>query len=49
MTPTEIQKQQHNKIIKGLEKVYDKLIEFKKFKKSTLVLMQDDKIIHLKP
>ena len=38
-----------NKIVKGLEKVYERLIEFKKEKKSVLVVMQDDKIVKIKP
>lgn len=38
-----------DKIVNGLEKVYEKLIEFKKEKKSELVIMQDDKIVKIKP
>ncbi len=38
-----------NKIVDGLEKVYEKLIEFKKEKKSELVIMQGEKIVKIKP
>ncbi len=38
-----------NKVIKGLEKAYDKLIEIKKQRNEELVVLKDDKIIHLKP
>ncbi len=38
-----------DKILKGLEKVYEKLIEFKKEKKSELVIMKDGKIVRIKP
>lgn len=38
-----------NKIVKGLEKVYERLIEYKKEKKSELVIMQGDKIVKIKP
>jgi hypothetical protein len=37
------------KIVKGLEKVYERLIEFKKTQKSELVVMQGDKIVKIKP
>lgn len=38
-----------NKIIKGLEKAYERLIEFKKEKNSELVVMQKGKIVKIKP
>ncbi len=38
-----------DKIVNGLEKVYEKLIEFKKEKKSELVIMKGDKIVKIKP
>lgn len=38
-----------DKIVKGLEKVYERLIEFKKEKKSELVIMQGEKIVKIKP
>jgi hypothetical protein len=39
----------NKKIVKSLEKAYAKLIEFKKEKKSDLVIMKDGKIVHIKP
>ncbi|MCH8535968.1 MAG: hypothetical protein LAT51_12930 [Flavobacteriaceae bacterium] len=38
-----------DKIVNGLEKAYEKLIEFKKEKKSELVVMKGDKIVKIKP
>ena len=38
-----------NKILIGLEKVYKKLIEFKKQKNTELVVMKDNKIVKIKP
>jgi len=38
-----------NKIIKGLEKSYKKLIIDKKNKKSELVIMKGNKIVKIKP
>ncbi|WP_187444213.1 hypothetical protein [Sphingobacterium phlebotomi] len=49
MTTIEIQIEEKNKILKGLEKVYDKLIEFKKSKNSELVVIRDKKIVKIKP
>ena len=37
-----------NKILKGLEKAYEKLIEFKKQKNSDLVIIKDNKIVKVK-
>ncbi|MEY4541468.1 MAG: hypothetical protein RLZZ306_3225 [Bacteroidota bacterium] len=37
------------KILFGLEKTYENLIEYKKYKKSDLIVMQDKKIVRLKP
>ncbi len=37
------------KILKGLEKAYDKLIEFKKQKNSELVIMKNGQIVKIKP
>lgn len=45
----EIQIEEKNKILKGLEKVYEKLIKFKKEKNSELVVIRDNKIIKIKP
>ncbi len=44
MTTTEKHIAEKNKILKGLEKVYEKLIEFKKAQKSELVVIRDKKI-----
>jgi len=49
MTQNDRQIELKNKIVKGLEKVYERLIEFKKAKKSELVVMQDGKIVKIKP
>jgi hypothetical protein len=49
MTTIEKQIEQRNKILTGLEKAYEKLIEFKKLKKTELVVMRDNKIVKIKP
>jgi len=49
MTATEKHIDEKNKILKGLEKVYERLIEFKKQKKTDLVVMKDGKVIRIKP
>lgn len=49
MTTIEKQDELFDKILKGLEKTYEKLVEFKKQKKSVLVIMKDDKIVKIKP
>jgi len=49
MTPREIQIDEKDKILKGLEKAYEKLIEFKKMKNSELVILRDNKIVKIKP
>ena len=49
MTIIEIQKEEKYKILKGLEKVYEKLLEFKKIKKTELVIIQNNKIVKIKP
>jgi hypothetical protein len=49
MTTTEKHIEEKNKILKGLEKVYEKLIEFKKMKNSELVVLRDNKIVKIKP
>jgi hypothetical protein len=36
-----------NKILKGLEKAYEKMIAFKKERKSELVIIQDNKIVKI--
>jgi len=37
------------RILEGMDKVYEKLIEFKKKMNSELVIMKDGKIIRIKP
>ena len=37
------------KIIESMDKVYEKLIEFKKKMNSDLIVLRNDKIVHLKP
>jgi hypothetical protein len=49
MTIIEIQIEEKNKILKGLEKVYTKLLEYKKSKNSELVVLRDNKIVKIKP
>jgi len=49
MTTIEIQIEEKNRILKGLEKVYEKLLEFKKTKNSELVVLRDNKIVRIKP
>tara|TARA_R110000850_G_scaffold218852_2_gene344410 strand:+ start:28691 stop:28843 length:153 start_codon:yes stop_codon:yes gene_type:complete len=49
MTKKEKQLELRDKILMGLETVYEKLIEFKKEKNSELVIMQGDKIVKIKP
>ena len=49
MTTIDKQTEMYDKILIGLEKVYDKLVEFKKQKNTELVVMKDDKIVKFKP
>ena len=49
MTTVEKQIELKNKILIGLEKVYERLIEFKKQKNSELVIIKDNKIVKIKP
>jgi hypothetical protein len=49
MTTKDKQIELKDKIVIGLEKVYEKLIEYKKEKKSVLVVMRDNKIVKIKP
>ncbi len=36
-----------DKIIEGLEKAYKKLVEFKKYKKTPIIVSKDGKIVEL--
>lgn len=49
MTTIEKQIELRDKILKGLDKVYEKLIEFKKQKNTELVIIKDNKIVKIKP
>jgi len=49
MTTIEKQQELFAKILDGLDKVYDKLVEFKKQKKTDIVVMEDNKIVKIKP
>ncbi len=49
MTKKDKQIELKDKIVIGLERVYEKLILFKKEKKSELVIMKGNKIIKIKP
>jgi uncharacterized short protein YbdD (DUF466 family) len=49
MTTVEKQIELRNKILIGLDKVYEKLIEFKKQKNTELVVMKDNEIVRIKP
>ena len=49
MTTKDKQIELRDKILVGLEKVYEKLIAFKKEKKSTLVIMKGSEIVKIKP
>lgn len=49
MTERDKQIELRDKILVGLEKVYEKLIEFKKEKNSELVVMKDGEIVKIKP
>ena len=41
--------QNQTKILNGMDKVYDKLIEFKKKMNSEIIILKDNKIIRIKP
>lgn len=45
---TEKKIENRNKIVKGLEKAYEKMIAFKKERKSELVIIKDNKIVKIK-
>ena len=49
MTQEDEQIEFRDKIVKGLEIVYERLLKFKKDKNSVLVIMQGDKIVKIKP
>jgi len=41
--------ERRNKILMGLESSYKKMLEFKKQKKSEVVILREGKIVRLKP
>jgi hypothetical protein len=49
MTTIKEQLELRDKIIFGLKKTYENVIEFKKQKNSALVVMKDNKIVKIKP
>ena len=49
VTTVEKQLELKDKILIGLEKVYERLIEFKKQKHTELVVIKDNKIVKIKP
>jgi hypothetical protein len=49
MTKSEILNEERIKILEGLKLSYKKLLEFKKMKKSDLVVLRDNKIVRIKP
>lgn len=49
MITIERQTEIKNKILIGLERVYERLIEFKKQKNSVLVVIRENKIVKIKP
>ena len=49
MTTVEKQIELKEKILIGLDKVYEKLIIFKKEKNTELVILKDNKIVKIKP
>ena len=42
-------KEERDKIVKGLEETYKKLIEYKKYKKSPMIVVRNGKIEALDP
>ncbi|KGE16114.1 hypothetical protein [Sphingobacterium deserti] len=49
MTTIERQIEDEQKILQGLSKAYEKLIEFKKQKNSELIVIRNKKIVCIKP
>lgn len=43
------QEEINKKIVEGLKIAFERLLVYKKQKKSVLLIMQDDKIVHTKP
>lgn len=49
MTTKDKQIELKEKVLKGLEKVYEKMVEFKKEKNTEIVVMRGNKIVKIKP
>ena len=49
METNEQLKEERDKIVKGLEETYRRLIEFKKQKNSPMIIMKDGKIVAVDP
>lgn len=45
----ETKTEMRNKILKGLEKAYEKMLEFKRKNNSEIVVIQENKIVKIKP
>ena len=46
---TENKIERREKILKGLEKAYEKMLEFKRKNNSEVVIMRENKIVKIKP
>lgn len=49
MTEVENRRALLDKIVLGMEKVYQKLIDFKKKNNSDLIILRDGKVVRVKP
>ncbi|HNS42484.1 MAG TPA: hypothetical protein PKN22_06970 [Taishania sp.] len=45
----EAKSERRNKIVKGLEKAYEKMLEFKKKNNSEIAVIKKNKIVRIKP
>lgn len=45
----ENREEKRDKIVKGLEKAYEKMVEFKRNNNSEIVILKENKIIKIKP
>ena len=45
----EAKMERRNKIVKGLEKAYKKMLEFKRKNNSEIVIIKENKIVKIKP
>jgi len=44
-----VQEQELNKILKALDLAYERMLAFKRYKKSVVVMMQDGQIVKVQP